>query len=205
MRLSSSSEEIASARISRSVSSASVFMASTFVATCLGFQPPMRGFAPLSSSPFSNSSSYRLYDSHHFFRIARAGCDVPRHELIQTCKIVGRELNLQRGDVLLEVFAPLGSWDRHDVVAFRQHPGERELCGLAVLFLRHGLDARHELQVLRKVVALETRAGTAVVIGREIVLGDLSGEKPTAERAIGHEADTKLSARRNDFVLGVAG
>jgi len=98
-----------------------------------------------------------IEDSHHFFPIARAGCDFRRHELIQTCKIVGRELNLQRGDVLLEIFPPLGSWDRNDVVAFRQHPGERELCRLAFLFLGNRLDARQELQVLRKVVALETR------------------------------------------------
>ena len=85
---------------------------------------------------------------------------------------------LGRADVLLQIAAPLGARDRHDVLALRQHPGERQLPGVQPLRRRDRLDPRHEVEVLLEVLALEARRLPAPVVGLEIVgRADLAGQE----------------------------
>ena len=60
---------------------------------------------------------------------------VARHGRVEGGQVVGGEVHVGGADVLLEVGDPLGAGDRDDVVALREHPGERELAGRAALVL----------------------------------------------------------------------
>src|SRR3954447_5640159 len=46
-----------------------------------------------------------------------------RRDRVDVRHVVGGELHLERGHVLLEILAALGAGDRDDVVAARVHPG----------------------------------------------------------------------------------
>src|SRR6185312_3509630 len=102
-------------------------------------------------------------------------------------------------------FDMLGAGDRDDVLALRQHPGERQLRGRAALLLSHLLDFADERDVLLEILPLEAR-----VIAAEIVLGEvvrrleLAGEEPAAERRISDIADAQLAHRGKHFGLRVA-
>ena len=63
----------------------------------------------------------------------------------------------------------LGSGNRDDILALREHPGERELRGRAALLLRHRLDLPDQLEVLLEILALEARMVLAEIVLREIV------------------------------------
>src|SRR3954452_4453721 len=66
--------------------------------------------------------------------LGQLGVDVP--------ELVVAELDLRRAPVLLEVGHALGAGDRDDVVALRQHPGQRELPGRDALLLGELADLR---------------------------------------------------------------
>src|SRR5690606_24601114 len=105
-----------------------------------------------------------------------------------------------------EPAAALGAGDRHDVVALRVHPGERQLAGRHALLARDLLDLGDQLQVAREVLALEARREAPVVVGREVLeAAELAGEEAAPERAVGDEADPELPARGEHAVLGITG
>src|SRR4029434_6472702 len=92
----------------------------------------------------------------------------------------------RRGAVLLQVAAPLGARDRHDVVALRQHPGDRELRGRDALLGGERLDPFDDREVALEVALLEARMPVADVLRREVPgAPELPGEEPAAERAVG--------------------
>src|SRR5689334_18416910 len=118
---------------------------------------------------------------HAGFRVARACSGAWRDDLVDAREVLPREPHVESADILLQVLATLGAGDRHDVVALRQHPGERELRGRAALLPCHGLDLAHEVEVLLEVLALEARRGTAEIVRLQIVDGlDLPGEEAAA-------------------------
>ena len=116
----------------------------------------------------------------------------------------GRHLHVDGGDNFFKVFAALGAGDRHDVVALRQDPGERQLRRRATFLFRDLPDAINEGQVPGQIITLESRRGAAVVIGREIIeCLDLTSEEAATERAIGYETDAEFTAGWEDLILGV--
>src|SRR5205823_5182812 len=100
--------------------------------------------------------------------------------------------------------AALGPGDGNDVLAAREHPGERKLGRRRLLLARELLDALHQLEVAVEVLSLEAGAVPApVVCGNVLGLAELAGEEAAAERAVRHEADPELADRGQDLLLDV--
>src|SRR5712691_1799143 len=94
---------------------------------------------------------------HATFRIARARSHALGGDRFDPSQVLRAELNSRGPDVFLQVAAPLGPGNRHDVLTLGQQPRERELGGRAPLLSRHLLHPRDEIQVLREVRALAPR------------------------------------------------
>ena len=162
-------------------------------------------FAAPSAFPPLRPSALSINRPHPRLVIPRPLRHALGRDLLDLLQIARRELHLEGADVFLEILPLLRPGDRHDVLALRQHPRERELGRRALLPPRDLLDVRHQVEVLLEVVALEARGVPAVVVGREVVEGaEPAGEEAAAQRAVGDEADAELAAERQDLVLGVA-
>src|SRR5437867_669370 len=141
----------------------------------------------------------------HDLGIAEPGGGAGRHDGVDRRQVLGRERDRERARVLLEVRPPLGPRDGDDVLALREHPGERELRGLAALARRERFEVAHEVEILLEVLALEAGREAAVVVGREVLEAlDLPGQEAAPERAVGDEADPELATGGEDPVLRVA-
>src|SRR5208337_165665 len=64
---------------------------------------------------------------HHVFRVAQSRSRAGGKDFIQPTQIVWSQFQIHRRGVFLKILAPLGSGDRGNVVALRQHPCERQL------------------------------------------------------------------------------
>jgi hypothetical protein len=85
-----------------------------------------------------------------------------------------------------------GSRNRHDVISLREHPGERELRGGALVLLRDLFHPRDQLEILVEVLTLKSRVLSPEIVGGEIIDAlDLSGEESAAERAVRDEPDVE--------------
>ena len=69
----------------------------------------------------------------------------------------------------MEIGAPLGPGDGHDVVSLGQHPGQGDLARFHAELVSQLLHLVDELEVLAEVVALEARVVTAKVVGRQVI------------------------------------
>jgi hypothetical protein len=115
------------------------------------------------------------------------------------------EPHLQGSHILLQVAAAFCAWDRHDVVALGQQPGNRELASSRPLLVGQPLQLCHHSQVAGKVLALEAGKVAAQVVRREVVgAGELPGQQAAAERGEGDEADVQLADGGQQLALGVA-
>ena len=121
-------------------------------------------------------------------------------------EVLGAELDVGRGRVLLEVAPALRARDRDEVVALREHPREGQLRGRDALLLGDLRDLGGQLQVGVQVLAGEARAAAAEVLLVELV-GRLEAarEEAAPERRVGDEADPELAAGGQHPGLGVAG
>ena len=84
-------------------------------------------------------------------------------------EIVLRQLDVGRSGVLFEVAAALGPGDRHEVLALREHPCDRQLRRRDLQLLGDLLDLRGELQVRVEVLTGKARPATAKVVLIEIL------------------------------------
>ena len=137
--------------------------------------------------------------------IARSRGGAGGQRLCDPRDVLGGERNLQRPQILIEIFAPLRAGNGHDVLALREHPGQRELRRRAALLARNALDTFEQRQILVEILALETRRLPPVVVLRQVA-GRLEapGQEAAPERAIGDEADAELAAGGEDLLLGLA-
>ena len=87
-----------------------------------------------------------------------------------------------------------------------EQPGERELCGAAVLLRGQLLETLDERQVAVDVLGLKARH-VAPEVGRaeSSRIGDRARQEAAAERAVGDEPDAELGAEVEQRVLRVAG
>ncbi len=119
-------------------------------------------------------------DGHLRFFVALAG---GRGEVVQPFDLLGAQLELVGGCVLLDAGDALGAGDRGDVVALGEQPGQGHLCWCGVRLGGNGLDLVDDPQVALEVLTGEARVGLAPVIVGELLGGaDLAGEEAVAER-----------------------
>src|SRR5207247_578015 len=117
-------------------------------------------------------------------------------------EIVLGELDLHCAGVLLEVRPPLRSRDRHDVLATREHPGERELRGRDPLLARNLLDALDEIEIAPEGLSLEAGMVLAEVVLVEVVgRAEAPGEETASEWAVRDEPDSELAGRLEHAVV----
>src|SRR5712692_6362433 len=83
---------------------------------------PFRSRRSLRRSRAHSSNSLHINESHHRFGISRSGCDSFRCNFVDAGEIFRRELDIGSGDVLFEISASFGAWNRNDVLAFSKHP-----------------------------------------------------------------------------------
>ena len=75
------------------------------------------------------AGDYRSTCAISFAAVARAGDLFGRERRVELGHLRGAERHVRARDVLLEIRAPLGAGDRHDVRPLVQQPGERDLPG----------------------------------------------------------------------------
>src|SRR5579862_2680738 len=146
------------------------------------------------------SYTVRRIDSHihraHVV-ITAAGSETLGRHLLDAREVALGELHLRRADVLLEIGAALGAWNRRHVVALRQHPCERELTRRDVFFLCDRGDAIDHLQIRRHIVGRKTRRNRATrIVVRQ--LAQIAAQKTPSQRAERNESDAELAQRRDD-------
>src|SRR4028118_721375 len=83
------------------------------------------------------------------------GCHALRGGFVDAPQVLVRQLYLRRSGILLQVLAPFGTGDRHDVLSLVQQPRERELARRNALLVRYLPDLGYQLQVLLEVLAPE--------------------------------------------------
>jgi hypothetical protein len=103
-----------------------------------------------------------------------------RRGVIQPCDLLGAQLHAIGGGVLLDEGDPLSAWNRGDVAALREQPGQSDLCRGCARLGGNGVDLIDNAQV-----ALEVRAGEVslapIVVGELVGGADLADEEPVAE------------------------
>ena len=89
-----------------------------------------------------------------------------------------------------------GSGNRHDVIAARQYPGDRQLCrGTALGCSRAAAIRRRDRGCCRKFSPVKRgMLRRASLVPRSSGAPDRAGQKPAAERAVGDKADAELLA-----------
>src|SRR2546427_6833319 len=179
-----------------------------FATSCWAWSVPAAGSPSIAATTQRRAKRARLLGvdtAHPALGVAAAGRRPLGRDLADALQVARGQRDLHGAGVLLEVASPLGAGDRHDVLALRQQPGEGELRRGTALLPRDRLHPRHQVEVPREVLPLEARVVAAPVVRGEVLEAvDLPGEEPAPERAVGHEADPELAARRQDLVLGVA-
>ncbi len=95
--------------------------------------------------------------AHHVRWIALPWRGVERKHRVQCGKLRGRGPDRERVDIFVKVLAPLGTGDRHDVVALREHARECELTGRTADLGSNRFDLFDQREVLREVLPLEAR------------------------------------------------
>src|SRR5581483_9677767 len=166
-----------------------------------GWFSPQRSDETLWRSAAPPISAYLAIHGRHV-GVAVAGRFA---ELVELREILGRELDLARGGVLLEVRPPPSARNGNDVVAAREHPRDRDLRRRCVLRLRDLLDALGELHVALEVLALEARVvAPEVVVVQLVRRGEATGEEAAAEWAVRDEPDAELAQRVEDVALEIA-
>jgi hypothetical protein len=128
---------------------------------------------------------------HDVLGVAQAGGSAARGYFVDTAQIIGSQFEFQCAGILFQILAPLRAGDRNDILALRKQPGEGELTGHAFLLFGNELDAANEVEILLKILSLESWRIPAKVVGRKILETlDLASKKTAAKRAIRNECDS---------------
>src|SRR5205814_6536008 len=69
----------------------------------------------------------------------------------QTRHLVGRELDVEGCQILVDAVGPLGAGYWHDVVSLRQQPGESNLSRRTALVLGQAFEGRYQVEIVRKI------------------------------------------------------
>src|SRR5919108_1428439 len=108
---------------------------------------------------------------HRLRRIALARRGARGNGLLDAQQILRGQLERERAERLVKAVPAARANERHDVVAARQHPGDRHLGDAHALRLGNAAQGLDERQVAVEVLAPEARAEGAEVALRELALG----------------------------------
>jgi len=98
-------------------------------------------------------------------------------------QIILSQRHVQSPGIFFQILPALRAWDRYDVFALREQPGERELAGGAFLFFGNGPDTADKIEILLEIFSLKARRVAPVIVGCKILEAfDLAGQKTAAER-----------------------
>src|SRR5205807_3213471 len=115
-------------------------------------------------------------------------------DFLDSFEIFAGKIDIERADVLLEIFSAFGSRDWNDVVALREHPCQRELRRRAFLFASNFFDALYDIEIALKIVALKSRRRPPVVVLRNVFrLLNLTGQESTTKRRVRNKTDSELA------------
>ena len=143
------------------------------------------------------ASFLSLHQCHHVLRIPISRRGRRREHFINPPQIFFAQLYLKRAYVLLQIFPPLRSRDRHNVIPLRQHPRQRQLRRLASLLFRNLLHPPHQIQILLEIFSLKARAVAPIIIRRQIFEAPkLPGQKAASQRTVSHEANPQFATCR---------
>jgi len=74
-----------------------------------------------------------------------------------------------RSNVLFPVGNAFGAWDRSDVIALGQKPGESDLTGFRAALGSHSIHLFHDADICREVVTFEPQAGATKIARLKLV------------------------------------
>ena len=92
-----------------------------------------------------------------------------RRQVVQPLDLLGAQLDVVGGRVLLDAGDPLGAGNRGDVVSLREKPGQGDLCRSCARLGCNGSDLVDDAQVALEVLAGEARVGLAPVVVGELL------------------------------------
>ena len=119
-----------------------------------------------------------------------------RRDFLDPREIGACKIDINCGDIFLQIFAPFRSRNRNNIFALCQHPGERELRPRAFFLACDLPESGDESKIALKIFALKPRRRAPVIIVRQIFrFFDLTGQKSAAERTLRHNraASSKFS------------
>src|SRR5438094_1778890 len=152
-----------------------------------------------------STTHLRIHRLHGRFGVAGAGRHTFRHGFVNACQIFASQGDLKRPQVFFEVILAAAARNGKDILALREHPGERELRRRATLLPRTLFNPFHHVEVFLELLSLKARGVPPPVVGSQILKAlDSPGQETAAERAVGDKGDAKLAAGGDDFVLWFA-
>src|SRR4051794_40300739 len=126
-------------------------------------------------------------------------------KMVEPLQVVRRQLDADRGGVLLEVSTPLRARNRDEVVSLCEDPSDCQLGRGHALLGRDLLDLGDQIAVGLEILPREARAPTAEVVLVQLLRGaEPAREEAATERRVRDEADPKLAAGAKDLGLRIA-
>ena len=142
---------------------------------------------------------------HHSRFVPVPGGRALRRYLIQSFEFIRRQDHVNRAMVLLQTLYAAGTGDWYDILALREDPGESELRRRYALFAGDLPDCVSNGQVALELFALESRIVSAPIVGRQFFdLSKTRSEETAAQRAIGHQRDSKFAQGGKEVVFRFA-
>src|SRR5216683_4798557 len=122
-------------------------------------------------------------------------------EHLHLCEI---KLDALRGHILFKIFPAFGAGDRHDVVAFSQYPGKRDLPGLRMLGRGDLPHDSRRLHIGVVILTLIPRVDTSEITFRILFSAfDLASEEAAPKRTKWYETDGEFAQNRNNLRLQI--
>src|SRR5713226_4000875 len=98
--------------------------------------------------------------------------------------------------------APFRPGNRDDVVSVCEYPSVRQLCCGATLVSGDRFNTPDQFEVARKVIVLEPRRySSVVVLGKVLVALDLACKKSATQRTVSDKRNAQFPHRSQNFVL----
>src|SRR4051794_37439066 len=138
---------------------------------------------------------------HLLLRVAIAGGGARGDSGLDPLAVLGRQLDGERAERLVEAVTAPGADQRHDVVAAIEHPGDGELRDGDAALAGDRAQRLDELEVALDVALREAWAVGAEVAGALGAGRPVAADEAAGEHAVGGDADAELPAGRKDLGL----
>src|SRR3954470_17534418 len=154
------------------------------------------------SQPLRRGRLLAVEMRHLLGRVTRTGGDIGREGLCQHREMSWRQRDLGRTKCLAEAVAGAGADQRHDLLALRRHPGDRDLCRRCANLGGDGAQLLHQCEIGIEIRSLEARRHQPVVLACLAgVLRPMAADEPARQHTIGGDADAELAAGPQDVAF----